>query len=82
MGRQWEGRDEGIAGEGAGLLEKERGDLQPLSRLLPAVPPGTRAPRTNTQPLELGRQILPPCCFLGLSLQAPQHSQQQRGPKS
>lgn len=29
VGRQWEGRDEGIAGEGAGLLEKEGGDLQP-----------------------------------------------------
>lgn len=29
VGRQQEGRDKGIAGEGAGLLEKKRGDLQP-----------------------------------------------------
>lgn len=46
MGRQWEGRDEGIAGEGAGLLEKERGDLQPLPGCSLKCPqaPGPHAP--------------------------------------
>lgn len=79
VGRQQEGRDKGIAGEGAGLLEKERGDLQPPFL---AAPCSAHTPRTNTQPLELGRQFLPPRRLLSLSLQAPQHSQQQRGPKS
>ena len=46
MGRQWEGRDEGIAGEGAGLLEKEGGDLQPPFLAAPC-----SAPRHVGRPL-------------------------------
>lgn len=63
-------------------MRGEGGRTHPLRGSALSLPPGTQAPRTNTQPFKLSRQVLPPRSLLGLRLQARQHSEQQTGPKS
>lgn len=76
-----EGESKGIAGEGAGLLEKER-RLQPPFLAAPCSAPQAPIPHAPTPSLDLARQFLPPRASPQPQPPGAQHSQQQRGPKS